>query len=509
MDIWARTRWCFSKLSLSTLALILVCCPVAIGSAQETAANKSTEAVPSSQLTIEQIERALAELEQSTEVAADIKLQAAENYHAAIKNLQSAADSEARLKSLITEAETVAARSKQLKDQRAELKDKKPSFDPGLSLQELEQLLPTIELQLSGHKKARQEAEAELQARSPRRKEILERMTVIQERIADASSQLKVLASAEPTPQSQSLKARLLTRRLTLEKERPALESELSKFGAEEAADLVRTRIEVATCNIAGTEKLIALLQQQINSAREAAAEESVRMARREAVSADPALKVYAEQNQKLAENAKTVAEALADTEAKRKASTEVYEALVRQFAQTKKKVDSVGLTSSVGALLRKQMTTLPDVAVRRATAALRQQTINDTQYDLLEYEDANQELAEIDIAIERIVADAKKNSSKNITLLESAARDLLQRKREYLDTLVRSTGQYFDTLIELDTVDQQVISLEADYKNYIDERILWIRSGQPLTAGVQIGESDRWMFSPGKWKELSGFADA
>ncbi|MCO8121339.1 mechanosensitive ion channel [Stieleria sp. TO1_6] len=465
----------------------------------QTVAYEVTTGHPTS---IEQIEREIAELDQTAGVTAEVKVQANENFRAAIKNLQTAADSDARLKAFIADGETVTSRAEDLKKQLAELKDKKPTSKPGLPLPEMEQLLPATELQLSGFKKARQDAEADLQSRAPRRKEIRARLAVIQEKVADAASQLKTLAGVELTPQSESLIARLLTRRMTLEKEKPALEAELAKFDAEEAANLVRMRMEVASANIVYTEKLVALLQQQINTAREAAAEEAVRQARREAISADPALKVFAEQNQQLAENSKAIAEALAETNANLTSSTETHEDLLRQFAQTKKKVDSVGLTSSVGALLRKQMTTLPDVGERVLAVAERQKLINDTQYQLFEYEEDQQELAEADKAIERILADANQDSSRNVAFLKAAAGDLLTRKREYLDDLVRSTGQYFDTLIELDTVDQQIIKLEAEYENYIDQRVLWIRSGPAITSGIEIQESDRWLISTGKWKE-------
>ena len=68
-------------------------------------------------------------------------------------------------------------------------------------------------------------------------------------------------------------------------------------------------------------------------------------------------------------------------------------------------------------------------------------------------------------------------------------------------DDLARTTGQYFDTLIELDTVDQQIIALEAEYENYIDQRVLWIRSGPALSSGLQIEQSDTWLLSPSKWE--------
>ncbi|MGB7329031.1 MAG: mechanosensitive ion channel domain-containing protein [Rubripirellula sp.] len=453
-------------------------------------------------ITVEQIERAMAELEQSSGVAADVKVQSLENYRATLKNLHSAADSDTRLKALVTETESVSTRSEQLKEQRADLKNKKPEISDSLSLMELEQLLPTADLQLSGFKKAKLDAEAELQSRAARRKEIRARMAIIQEKVADAVSQLKALQVAEPSPQSQALAARLLTRRMTLERETPALEGELAKYDAEEAADLVRLQIEVANLNATHTEKTSTLLQQRINAAREAAAAESVRTARREAISADPALKFYAEENQSLAETAKKVADELAQTDKLLTAAEEVYEGLVRQFSNTRKKVDSVGLTSSVGALLRKEMTTLPDVGERRAAVADRQKRINDTQFAIFEYEEAQEELSKMDETIGRILSEAKQDSSKNVALLESAARDLMTRKREYLDDLVRSTGQYFDKLIELDTVDQQIIKLESEYEKYIDQRVLWIRSAQPLTAGVQIEDSAKWLLSTGKWKE-------
>ncbi len=226
-------------------------------------------------LSLDQLERSLAELEQSENVPVDVKLQAADNYKAAIKNLQSAAASDARLQALIAETASVAERAEQLKKQREELKDKKPTLDANLTLQELEQLLPSTDLQLSTFKKARADAEAELQSRSPRRKEIRERMAVIQEKITDADTQLRSLSTAESTPQSQSLSARLASRRVTLEKEKPALEAELTKFDAEESADLVRLRIELAALNAAYTEKTIAALQERINAGRDAAAARS------------------------------------------------------------------------------------------------------------------------------------------------------------------------------------------------------------------------------------------
>lgn len=494
---------------VSLFCTFLIALPASILHAQEV--SEPLPAPTEQSLSIETVERAIADLESRKDLDADKLLQVTqgiENYRSALANLKSAAINEANQRALVSETETVTARAEQLKQQRDELKGQPTRIEPGLSLQEMEQLLPQWELLLATHKKNRQAAESELQTRSQRRKEIRAFMVAKEQRIVDATAQLQTLSSSEASTLSNSLVARLLTRRLTLVKELPALQAELAKYDAEESADVLRLRIDLANANAAHREKCIELLQKEINTARERAAELSIQQARFEAIAAAPSLKDYAETNQKLAEKTKAVAEALASAEQDQKAAAEVYESLVRQFNLTQKKVESVGLTSSIGAHLRKQKKDLPDVSERRAAVALRQPLINDIQYEVFDYEDQRQEvgdakslIAEIDGKSESEIPPTH-NAALNMALLESAAQDLIQRRRETLDTLIKSSGQYFDELIELDTTDQQLIRLAADYENYIDERVLWIRSGRPLTTDLSLDASDTWLISPAKWVE-------
>ncbi|WP_246145818.1 mechanosensitive ion channel domain-containing protein [Rubripirellula lacrimiformis] len=454
-----------------------------------------------STLTVEQIEHAIQEIIQSGVVNAETN-QAKDNYQAAIRNLQSAAEKEASEKHDIAETESVAARVDSLKQQRDELKDKKPTLDPKLNLKELEQLLPQWELLLSSQKKARQAAESENQARAQRRKDIRARVPQVQERIADAKTQLQTIAQAEQSMTSDSYATKLLSRRVTLEKELPALEAELAKFDAEELSDILRLKIDIATMGASLTEKSITLLQQKINQAREIAAEQSVRKARLEAIAAAPAMKEHAAHNQSLAERAKAVAESLASTQRDLKEAEEVHDGLIRQFGQARKKVDSVGLTSSVGAMLRKQKSNLPNVSNRRAAVAERHSLINDIQYAIFEYEDQRQELGDPDALIASMLSESAIDPKVDPSVREAAAKELIARQAEYLDTLIRASSQYFDTLIELDTTDQQVLSTAYEYEKYIDERVLWIRSGRAITADFGISPSDTWLVTPAKWSE-------
>ncbi|TWU10502.1 mechanosensitive ion channel domain-containing protein [Allorhodopirellula heiligendammensis] len=461
-------------------------------------------------ISVEAMERVIADLTSRTDIDSGKRVQALENYQSALNNLKSAVENEARRVALVGETESISEQVERLKQQRAGLKDQKPVVQSGLALQEMEQLLAQWDLLLATHKKTRQTAELELQTRSQRRKEIRALIVSKEQRIADAVAQLQSLAAAENSLQSNSLAARLLTRRMTLSKELPALQAELAKYDAEDAADLQRLRFDLATIETAYREKCIELLQQRINAAREAEAEQSIRRTRYEAIAAAPSLKDYAEKNQELAEKTKALAEQLVIAQQEHKLASELHESLIAQFNRTRAKVKSVGMTSSVGALLRKEKKDLPDLSSRRAAVALRQPLINDTQYSNFDYEDQRREVGDAKSLLAKISSDAgdkldtRPGSVLDTALMESAAEDLIARRSETLDTLVRSNDKYFDQLIELDMKDRQLIKLAAEYENYIDERVLWIRSSRPLTTELRLDMSDTWLVNPAKWMDVA-----
>ncbi|TWT97884.1 Mechanosensitive channel MscK precursor [Botrimarina colliarenosi] len=450
--------------------------------------------------TMESVEHLARLAEQSPDLDEESRKQAAEAYRAAAANLQLVAEFAARAEAFGRDAVGVNQRVDQVKQQLEEVKAKEPEIAPDSTLADLEQALAKAELTLATRKTAQVAAEAEPQARANRRKEVRARLAAIPEKLAALATQgMPAVAGGVAAARAVELQ----TRRTALENEAPALESELAKYDAEDAADLVRMQSDLAAKQTAYTERRVQRLREEIKSAREAAAAESVRKARSESISAVPALRHLAERNQKLAETAQTVAKELAQVELDLKAANEAQDQLNAQFRLAQKKIDSVGLTSSVGALLRRQRATLPDVSTRRAAVATRRATIDDVQYQLIEYEDERNELGDADAVIAAIIAESLPASAASEKLLDEAARELLDRKREYLGALYKTYNSYFNTLVDLDTTDQQVISLTERYGNFIDERVLWIRSGRMLTQGFQFDATDVWLLSPAKWAEV------
>ena len=65
------------------------------------------------------------------------------------------------------------------------------------------------------------------------------------------------------------------------------------------------------------------------------------------------------------------------------------------------------------------------------------------------------------------IVRDANSSDTRDTELLNFRRPRFARAKCEYLDALIRTCGQYFDTLIELDSTDQQVVTLTASYTKF------------------------------------------
>ncbi|MCS7465392.1 mechanosensitive ion channel [Stieleria sp. ICT_E10.1] len=481
---------------------------VGVSAADESTPVGPTQAESSPQsptLTVEQINQRLQTVDQDATIPPDVRNSVLESYRAALADLKAAQELTRQREEFAAEAEAAGAKAERIRGKLEELKTKQPAIDPQLKLVELEQQLAQLELQLATQKQNRLTAESESQARSQRRKEIRSRLVLLQQKLEETRRNRVPEATAEPTalstPLTTARQVRAETSQHVLEMEIPTLEAELAKYDAEEALGIVQLRSDLAAKQVMFTEKSLEALGVRIKAARELAAAESVRKAKLEAIEAAPSLRAFAQQNQALAESAKRVADSLATAEQDLKASTEVHERLAKQFKTTKNKVELVGLTSSVGALLRKQRSTLPDVRQRKTAVANRQTLINDAQYELFEYDDERQAIADTESCIAEMIKHP--TSGRDITVLQSAAQELLARKQEYLDALIRTSNQYFDALVELDFEDRQIITLTAEYENYIDERVLWIRSARFLSEDFAIETTDKQLLDAKAWLGL------
>ncbi|OYV82254.1 MAG: hypothetical protein B7Z73_17225, partial [Planctomycetia bacterium 21-64-5] len=90
---------------------------------------------------------------------------------------------------------------------------------------------------------------------------------------------------------------------------------------------------------------------------------------------------------------------------------------------------------------------------------------------------------------------------------LRAEVRRLLHTRRELIDSLISAYERYLREIASVTTADKELFDAIARQSDYIDERILWVRSTSRLGAGdlAAAGEALRWLARPQDWLAVGG----
>lgn len=350
-------------------------------------------------------------------------------------------------------------------------------------LPSLQQELAARESRVAELKKRQSDLEAEPKRRANRRKEIRDQLFSAPERSAELRAQLDAMpGDDEPSALTQARRTEQQVRLQLIEQETAVLQAELALYDAEDAVDLVRVQRDMAAMEATRAEKEAKELLEFVNKLRREEAEEAVRQAKRERYAANPLLKPIAEHNVELAEAAQQVAPKIEGVEVALQEARHLADEIKANFEATKKRVESVRLSGPIGLMLRKQRALLPNLSEHRRELAARREEVDAAHLAMLEYDEARSALADLDPYIQEIDAQADPTlSDADRDQLQHDAEDLLSRQRDNLDALNRLNSTYFDRLVELDLKEQELLDEAEAFAAFIDERVLWIRSGRPL----------------------------
>lgn len=466
------------------------------------------EAQPKSDRLVEEIVEARhKEAAESKDLDDESKKKVAELYRLASEALNRANELTTREADFKSRVENIEDRILQIK-QQAELFGKQPEPTPltAATLAELQAEQAKQQLRLTELKNALAKAEAEPKIRANQRKELRAVLLSAPERLAENQKQLDATAPTDEKPLiTLARRTELLARRQMLLCEAPAIQAELAMYDAEEAVGLLRQQRDLRAQEVALAEKHLALLDQLVKKKRAEADAEAVRQAREDAIRAEPALKDLARRNEELAEAAPGLTHKIELAEKELQTVKLDLEDLKKKFKKTTDKIDRVGLTGAIGLLLRKERAELPNLAERRNNIRNRRKLSEQTQYELFKYDDEQNKLpVDTEALVEEILETAGTDDPLRWRKLEESARVVVDRQREYLGTLIGKYNKYSDTLIELDITEQELIKQAQSYIRFIDERVLWIRSGEYLHAQFDLDDSDKSFLDARRWLGLA-----
>lgn len=183
---------------------------------------------------------------------------------------------------------------------------------------------------------------------------------------------------------------------------------------------------------------------------------------------------------------------------------------------------DASGFNSFVGLMLRKQRTELPDSNKLESSIRYYQTEMQYADSLLFDLEDALfQTKAELEALGPKPLLDAVVNAqSPSEQALEQQGSDeldparkerndpaseLLVRTKKVLEDMKLDVDAYLADLYQVADLKHQTQTLAEDYRNLIDQQVLWIRSSDPLqiSDSKSLTDAFRWLVDYRNWIKL------
>lgn len=431
--------------------------------------------------TVESIDRKLAELESASADDA-IKTKARELYQQAKQELEQQArwlKHEATFKKRVADIPERQRRA-QLDESPVDWRWLAPP--PDATVGELEKWLAEAQLEHRRLDELVKLLDEEPQRRNERRLEISRDLPTLKQQI----SELEAQATAEPDPAEPPLV--LQARRALLQARLQARRSQLAAWEAELAAyeaekDLLPLERTAARARLAAVAQAVDQLTKHVAAKRANEVERRRDRAVSQHQQSPPALKDEAQKNVQLSDQARQIAGDLTQAESETVALRNELSQWQDRISKSKRRAEKGHSLAGAAALRQDRMLTLERLSKLRASIATRNQTIAQLQVKLDELQEALDEVADPTTAAQRMAEERGFWQSPDEELaLRQALTDILELRRQLLLDLTVRTTQYFEQLIELNDLSQDFLKELSEYAQYIDRRILWMRSGDPLS---------------------------
>lgn len=338
-----------------------------------------------------------------------------------------------------------------------------------------------------------------------RRRELTTRISAMPERLAEEKLQLQA-----PPPENEApavTKARRTATQIQIalwEAELPVLMLERDYIDGETTRDILRLERDWLTARIDLETRWLQQVNEEIRVKRTDEARVALEQAEQQRASVPESLQALADEIKDLAVEQASLSEKISAQQFQRDAIALQLKTLREKFESTQKKVRSVGLTSTVGYLLRRQRSDIPS-PVELNQLKLAPGQIGEVQLQLLQIDEQRDGLILFDEMARQLLnlGTETRDWTAAERLLAQRATEMLKAKREALDNLYRNQDAYFNMLVEVDTDLQQLIEVSQDYRSFIDQRILWIPSSRPLFRYFDWANLDRWLFEINLWQQL------
>ena len=223
-----------------------------------------------------------------------------------------------------------------------------------------------------------------------------------------------------------------------------------------------------------------------------------------------PLLAASEEVNVSLAQNiGQLEGKAAEATEEDRKLKLRLQE-IDSKYTTTVSMIEQIRQSNTIGAMLRKRKAELPTAQSREQRAAAARDQVEEIQ--AVRYQDS-EDLSELSI---KKIREEVEESSPNVSDeeldklfekegdLHEPALQLIERRKALLRTREKIYDRLFYAYVAIEGTNNSVASLVEKFNNFINERILWLRSSKMLFSDLTIDKADKSLTSVDKWQEIT-----
>ncbi len=499
--------------------------------------------------TLSELQTRLKRAQSDGELEPAVKQQVIELYQSAIERIEIAGEEAAKAKAFTERLASVTDKLRVAKE-RLSATPEKTTLTVAEALAAAGDDVEKLERMLGDRRKVIDDPEKGLQARAtaidkelgaqmPRLEEIARDLAEIEERLTTIEDALEAAAPPdEPREVTHARQSLLMTRQMRANEERAALLAEQAWCESDDATDLLRTLRDLAERELALVDGEVQILQEAVDQRRGNEADQRVKRAELAVTRSSSQVKSVAEQNLVLAKESRDVATALKETSQRIDLTDEALTELQTEFNRTQEMVKAVGLTESIGMLLRQQQAKLGDTRSLHARLAQRGEIVRQTRMRMFQLEADLALLRDLDAAALRTaqelisgeaatVLEAAATESKSaagakptagnvgatssrpsaaLRSLADEAKPLLEQRRVLLEQLNDDSRQQFERLVSLDIDERKLRDATRAYAEYIGERVLWIRTGTVFSTphGARAAAHGAWLFDQANWLKVA-----
>ncbi|MDJ0861924.1 MAG: mechanosensitive ion channel protein MscS, partial [Gammaproteobacteria bacterium] len=498
----------FSKALLSLVLLGFY----SVGGVAPALAAPAVPGVPAEKVvSADELNAKIEEIEAAQDLDEAVKGKLVELYRQALRQLERVRSNESSAKAFEearkTAPEETAALRKKL--EQAEAKPVTPEalkITNRTSLGDLEQRLVKEKANLTALETKLADVEKSLSDEKTRPQQIRDRLTALKDEQEDIEKELKTQPPSDEAERLTNARQQALELRSRAARaEVHMLDQELLSQGVR--VDLLKAQRDATSQSVANVRAGVKLLEELVNQRRLDEAEKAqaaAAEAEREAVGKHPAIRQLAENNAALT---RELAKLTGDLERVTKRREQVIDksADIKQDFQTaQQRLAIAGLSETLGRILLEQRRKLPDLVQYRRDMAARKSKVSEIGLSEVRVEEETRDLRDVNAAMVALLAEHADHPvpAEEHEAFRQELRDGLKDRKALLGQATSTYGTYLKALASLDYAEEQLLDAADQYREFLDEHLLWLPSAPPMSSETleKLVFAIGWLLSPANW---------